>query len=236
MDRKKFLAIIPARAGSKGILSKNVQLIGDKPMIQFTIEASIESVGACTTLVSSDDEKVHNILKKLGLKIPFVRPKALATDTAATADVIQHALDWYKTKHKALPENIILLQPTSPFRTAEDILNAMNFFLKSKKNTLVSVCDPMQHPGDFLIENMDKKYTRLEIGMNKDDCTGRQSYPNMLFIDGGIYISKTIDFLKTQQMIGDDPEIFKLQQSHAIDIDTPFDLEIARGMFLYGKH
>ena len=90
--KKNFLAIIPARAGSKRIPNKNLQLIGNKPMIQFTIEAAIYSLQKSNIIISSNDIKVHNIAKKLGLNAPFIRPHNLSTETATTSSVILHAI------------------------------------------------------------------------------------------------------------------------------------------------
>jgi len=233
-QKKNFLAIIPARAASKGIPNKNLQLIGDKPMIQFTIEAAISSVGECNTIMSSNDMNAVDLAKKLGLRVPFIRPEELSTDTATTSSVITHTVQWHKKQYGSIPDNLILLQPTSPFRTGGDIDKSIKQFIFSKKQTLVSACEPIQSPGDFLFKNKDGKYTRLDIIKDKENINRRQQYPETYFIDGGIYISKTSQFLETGNMIGQDPEIFLTSQSHAIDIDTPFDLDLARSIYEYG--
>ena len=226
----KFLAIIPARAGSKGVFEKNIQLIGNKPMIQFTIEAALANFSAENVIVTSNDQKVLDITRQLGLIVPFKRPDELSTDTIGTADVIKHALHWYKAEYKSLPKNIILLQPSSPFRDSNDIRLAVEKFNYSKRKTLISATDPMQHPGDCILKSQNGHFKRLEIGKNNFH---RQSYPEVLFIDGGIYISEVSHFLKTQDLIGDDPEVYKTEQYNAIDIDTPFDLELARAIHNY---
>lgn len=224
----KFLVIIPARAGSKGIFEKNIQLIGNKPMIQFTIEAALANFNAENLIITSNDQKVLDIAKKFGLNIPFKRPDDLSTDISGTVDVIKHVLQWYQSENKSLPKNIILLQPTSPFRDANDIRLAVEKFNQSKKKTLISSTDVMQHPGDCILKSQNGIYKRLEISGGD---LNRQSYPEVLFIDGGIYISEVSHFIKTQDLIGDDPEIYKTDQYNAIDIDTPFDLEIARAIY-----
>ena len=107
---------------------------------------------------------------------------------------------------------------------------AIDMFSNSSKKTLVSATELSQHPGDCLVRNDDGKYYRLKINSNYENDSGRQAYPETLFIDGGIYISETLEFLNSQQLIGDNPEVMITPQSHAIDIDTPFDLKIARAM------
>jgi|TARA_Y100000294_G_C8565803_1_gene340766 CMP-N-acetylneuraminic acid synthetase len=234
MYQKNFLAIIPARAASKGIPNKNLQLIGDKPMIQFTIEAAISSVGESNTIISSNDVNALDLAKKLGLTVPFIRPEELSTDIATTSSVITHTIQWHKKQYGFIPDNLILLQPTSPFRTGGDIDKSIKKFISSKKQTLVSACEPIHNPGDFLFKNKDGKYTRLDTVKGKENINRRQQYPETYFIDGGIYISKTSQFIETGDMIGHDPELFLTSQSHAIDIDTPFDLDLARSIYEYG--
>ena len=233
-QKKNFLAIIPARAASKGIPNKNLQLIGNKPMIQFTIEAAISSIGKSNIIISSNDMRALDLAKKLGLRVPFIRPEELSTDVATTSSVIRHAVQWYKKQYEFIPDNLILLQPTSPFRTGGDIDKSIKQFISSKKQTLVSACEPIQNPGDFLFKNKDGKYKRLDTVKDKDNINRRQQYPETYFIDGGIYISKTKRFIQTGDMIGHDPELFLTSQSHAIDIDTPFDLDLARSVYEYG--
>ena len=224
----KFLVIIPARAGSKGIFEKNIQLIGNKPMIQFTIEAALANFNAENLIITSDDQKVLDITEQLGLKIPFKRPDELSTDTTSSIDVINHVLQWHQTEYNSLPKNIILLQPTSPFRDANDIRLAVEKFNQSSSKTLISATDSAQHPGDFIFKGQNGQFKRLEFIKG---ALNRQSYPEVLFIDGGIYISEVTHFLKTQDLIGDDPEVYKTGPYNAIDIDTPFDLEIARAIY-----
>jgi CMP-N,N'-diacetyllegionaminic acid synthase len=227
----KFLAIIPARKGSKGITNKNMQIIGGKPMIQFTMEAALKSKRLNNIILSTDNQNILNLGEKIGIPAPFKRPASLSTDNARISDVIIHTLDWYKSTYHTLPENIVLLQPTSPFRDFLDIDQAIKIFVKSPKKTLVSATEPSQHPGDFLIKDLDGKFKKLEVNLNSSNSSGRQAYSKTIFIDGGIYIANTNMFLSTNEMIGNDPEIMMIHKSHAIDIDTIFDLKIARAIY-----
>ena len=207
--KNDFIAIIPARAGSKGIPEKNIQLIGNKPMVQYTIEAAIASMPIENIIITSNDQKVIEIAISLGLAVPFIRPNKLSTDSSNTSDVIKHALNWYYSKNHAMPKNFILLQPTSPFRNSDDISVAINFFNSSDRKTLISVAEPMQHPGDFIMKDNDGYFRRLQLGVSE---SRRQMYPETFFIDGGIYISETNHFLKTNDWIGSDPDILQIDQ------------------------
>jgi len=235
VNKNSFFAVIPARAGSKGIPNKNLQLIGEKPMIQFTMEAALQSSQLDSVIVTTDDKEIIKLAHSLGIKAPFTRPATLSTDTAKTSDVLLHALDWYKEKNNVFPENIVLLQPTSPFRTFDDVDKAILQFRKSEKNNLISVCESMQHPNDCMVQDENGNYRKVEIGITENSRhTGRQSYCETVFIDGAIYISSVKSFLETHDLIGNEPDIITLHQSHSIDIDTVFDLDLARSMYKSG--
>jgi len=227
-----FLAIIPARRDSKGIPRKNLKKIGGKPMIQYTLEAASNVIPTKNIIVSSNDNDVINLSKHLGLDVPFIRPERLSEDLTKMTDVIQHSIDWYQNNFNKTIDNFLLLQPTSPFRDANDIKNAIIKFQNSNKKTLVSVCEPLQHPGDCILKDANGRYRRLDIG---EGISERQSYPEVLFIDGSIYISETNYFLQTHNLIGDDPEVYKSGQFNSIDIDSQFDLELARAIYSYKK-
>ena len=125
---KNVLVVIPARGGSKGVPGKNIKLLNGKPLIHYTIEAARKIFEDQYIYVSTDSEKIKSVAEQTGLKVPFLRPKNLATDTANTRDVLLHALDEFVLKNKKEPEVIILLQPTSPFRTASHISEALKLY------------------------------------------------------------------------------------------------------------
>jgi CMP-N-acetylneuraminic acid synthetase len=208
-----------------------MQIIGQKPMIQFTMEAALGAKKLKNIILSTDDQNILNLGQKIGIRAPFKRPKNLSLDNTQVSDVIMHALDWYKATYDVLPENIVLLQPTSPFRDSEDIDQAIEIFKKSPKKTLVSATETSQHPGDCLIKEIDGKFKRFEVNLNSNNSSGRHAYAKTIFIDGGIYIANTSEFLSTNEMIGNNPEIMMILQSHAIDVDTFFDLKIARAIY-----
>jgi len=235
IDMHNILAIIPARKGSKGILNKNMQLIGKKPMIQHTMDAALTAKKLNNIILSTDDKNIIELAKSNGIQVPFIRPTKLSLDHTKISEVVVHALEWYKVENKVFPKNILLLQPTSPFRTSDDIDQAIQMFDKTLKKTLVSATEFSQHPGDCLIKDNNNQYHRLKLNSSYENNSGRQAYPEVLYIDGSIYLSETLEFLKTHQLIGNNPEIMITAQSHAIDIDTPFDLKIAKAMYDSGE-
>jgi len=230
----KYFGIIPARGGSKGIKNKNLQLIGNKPMIQYTFEASKNTSKVDCVILSSDDKKIISLARRFDIKVPFVRPTTLAQDNTPTAKVITHALEWYKREYQDIPENLILLQPTSPFRTGEDIDNAIKKYESSQKNSLISVCLVSQHPSECLTISDSDELKFINIGHNLN-LMRRQLYKKCYFIDGAIYICKTSKFLENEVMFNLSSEIFILPKSHSIDVDDWFDLLIARAITYYSE-
>jgi CMP-N-acetylneuraminic acid synthetase len=224
------LAIIPARYGSKGIPRKNVVDFCGKPMIQYTLEAALESKYIDQILVTTDDSEVLKISSNLGIINSYVRPVNLASDTAAMSDVVIHALDWFKEQNGSYPDTFILLQPTSPLRNSSDIDGAIKLFMKEQANSLISVHELSEHPYESLklnenewnyIDQPDKKVFR------------RQDYSNnFYYINGAIYILNTEFFLKNKNFLEKGiSKIYEMPKIRGIDIDTILDLEIAKFLF-----
>lgn len=233
---EKNIGIIPARAGSKGIPRKNLQKIGGKPMIQFTFEAALRSKLLDSTFLSTDDLEIIELAKEFKLEIPSVRPRELAQDSTNMVEVIDHVLQKYQENYQYFPEYFILLPPTSPFRDSSDIDNAIKYFLESGKESLVSVCSVTQHPAECVRLNNENKLEFIEF-KDMDLTSGRQKYIPFYFIDGAIYICTTKSFyskfLSKRTLFDEDSEIFILPNTHSIDINETFDLNLARAMWSY---
>lgn len=228
----KYFAVIPARGGSKGIKNKNMQLIGSKPMIQYTFETALNSKYLNLSILSSDDQKIISLAKELEINVPFIRPTHLAEDTSNTIDVMKHSLDWYKSDFGNFPENIVLLQPTSPFRNCFDLDQAIELFEKSQKGSLISACEVSQHPSECFIISEMGELNFIEL-KNSSHISGRQCYNRAYFLDGAIYISKTDRFFKTNSFFDNNSAVFILPKNHAIDVDDIFDLTVARALEKY---
>ena len=123
----RILGLIPARGGSKGIPHKNSKLLGGKPLIAYSIEAALASAQLTSVLVSTDDEGIAEVSRQFGAQVPFLRPAALAQDHSPTIDTVVHALQYYRATGEDY-DAVCLLQPTSPFRTAQDIQLAVSAF------------------------------------------------------------------------------------------------------------
>ncbi|ANH68938.1 cytidylyltransferase domain-containing protein [Mitsuaria sp. 7] len=144
----RLLALVPARGGSKRLPRKNVLPLGGRPLIRWSIDAARDSGVCVDVLVSTDDEEIAQTARAAGAMVPWLRPAELATDTAGSAGVIAHALAWYEQTHGAV-DAVLLLQPTSPFRSAAAIRGAVNAYADQPgptRHPVVSVSPAASHP------------------------------------------------------------------------------------------
>ncbi len=220
------LAFIPARGGSKGIPRKNLVPLAGKPLLQYTIEAAMESRYLTDILFSSEDQEMNSFVSSLGLPVNYRRPPELASDEASLVDALLHALDWWKGAHGALPEQIMLLQPTSPLRTAADIDGAVEFMEKNGGSSLISVHRMTEHPYEcvrqqengwrFLASSGERLYRRQEY------------QEEFYFINGAIYLLTTDFFLERRNFfIEDESLLYIMDPAHGVDIDDLPGLERA---------
>lgn len=225
------MAFIPARGGSKGIPRKNLALLNGKPLIQYTIEAAQKSKYINNIFLSSDDYEIIKFCSSLGLSVPYQRPAYLATDGASMIDTVMHALDWLKN-NMSLPDSVILLQPTSPLRTADDIDRAIESFLKESMDSLISVHKMIEHPYEC-VKLEREGWSYLAKPLKK--VVRRQDYQEEFFyINGAIYIAKT-EFLirgKTFIVYGK-TGLYFMNPANGVDIDNEFDLKRAEFYMRY---
>ena len=219
---KKIIAVIPARGGSKGIPRKNIRILAGKPMIFYSIQASLESKYVDRTIVSTEDEEISEISKKHGAEI-IERPQELATDDTPTIDVLNHAVDLLIKEEGYAADAIVLLQPTSPLREASDIDAAIEKFFKTGADLVVGVNEMRHHPyWSFKMEN-DRLLPMVNGGFK---ITKRQDLPKIYSVNGAIYVLSNDNLKKKDIFIGDMRAIL-MDEKKSIDIDTPLDFKIA---------
>ena len=224
-ETKRILALIPARGGSKGIHHKNIALLAGKPLIQYTIDAARQSKYIDYVFVSTDDAEIADVSKKFGAKVPFLRPEELASDTAKTIDAVLHAIETLRKAGETF-DNLVLLQPTSPLRTAEDIDGAVETFYQNNRRSVVSVSEVIDHP--ILIRTIEQtpEGERLKPLLEGSSTVRRQDMPPYYRVNGSIYINP-IEEINSTTSFNDNPIPFVMSPSHSIDIDEPLDLKIA---------
>lgn len=179
----KPLVVIPARGGSKGIPRKNIKPLGGRPLIQWTIDEARKIFPDEIIYVSTDDLEIKNVAEECGLKVPFLRPIELASDTAGTYEVLLHAVQFYE-ENGYYPDVLILLQPTSPFRTSNHIEDAMTLFSRNI-DMVVSVKETNANPYYVLMEENQDGFL---IKSKQSNSIRRQDTPKVWEINGAIYI------------------------------------------------
>jgi len=218
----KILAIIPARGGSKTIPRKNIKLLNGKPLIYYTIKESIKSKYLGRIIVSTEDKEISEISKKYGAEV-IERPEELAKDETPTIDVIFHVLQVIKAENFE-PEAVVLLQPTSPLRNAQDIDNAIELFLKNDCESVVSVCE-VEHSlyWSFEIEN---RYLKPIFG-GKYLNMRRQDLPKVYTPNGAIYVSTPEILRKYKSFYCSKTIPYIMPPERSVDIDNEIDFMLA---------
>ncbi len=230
--KKRTLAVIPARAGSKRLPGKNYRALGGKPLIQWTIEAarSVEMID--TVCVSTDDRNIRDLAIMLGVEAPFIRPDELASDTASSIDVVCHAMDWYRKERGVVYDFVMLLQPTSPFRTADHIREALELREQRGANAVISVC-PVSHsplwcntlPDDGDMDGFLKKEV---IGARSQDL------PKYYRLNGAIYIARSGCLSRKKSfLISDRCFSYRMLEVESLDIDTELDWLFGEAVLKY---
>ena len=224
---KNILGLIPARGSSKGLPRKNIKLLLGKPLIAWTIEQALASKYLDRVVISTNDKEIAEISKKYGAEIPFMRPKKLATDEAKGIDVVLHAIDWLKKKSKRKQYDLLmLLQPTSPLRTKEDIDKAIELLFLKEAKAIVSVCEVDHHPlwSNTLPEDgCMKDFIRQEI-MNKN----RQELSVFYRLNGAIYLAYWNYIKKQKSFFGEKTFAYIMPKERSVDIDDEIDLKLAK--------
>ncbi|MCM8536894.1 MAG: acylneuraminate cytidylyltransferase family protein [Lentisphaeraceae bacterium] len=216
----KFLYLIPARGGSKGIPGKNTKLLAGKPLLHYSIELARELTEDEHICVSTDDKDIVDCAKEISLKVPFMRPDELATDTAGTYGVLLHAIEHFE-KQGCSYDAVVLLQPTSPLRTVDHLADMLKMYT-SEMDMLVSVVQPEHNPVCVsFVEDKDKSLKRLF----SEESTLRQEVPEVYNYNGAIYIMNISSLKKGSY--NDFKKIYKYEMDaqSSLDLDTPFDWE-----------
>lgn len=220
----RILVIIPARGGSKGIPHKNIKPLNGKPLIHYTIDVARQIVGDEDICVSTDDAEIIKCVEDYGLKVPFVRPAELATDTAGTYEVLLHALDFYEKQGKHY-DVVLLLQNTSPFRTAEQVKEALALY-HDDMDMVVSVKECAANPYYCVFEENGDGY--LHICKGEDGkITRRQDAPKVYEYNGAIYVLNA-ETLKSTHIHKMTKRVkYMMDDLSSFDLDTLWDWQIA---------
>ena len=229
--KDKILAIIPARSGSKGLPHKNIKKLDGKPLIAYTIEAAKKSNIFKDIFVSTDSEEYAEISKSFGAIVPFLRDKSLSKDDSKISDVIINILEKLEKLGKKY-DFFMLLQPTSPLRTEEDILNAYNFLKEKNGNSIISVCEVEHSP--LWMNTLDKSLC-LDNFLESVD-KNRQELEQYYRINGAIYLTNVEYYKKFKNFYKDKSYAYIMENEKSVDIDTKLDFIVAEAILGYKKN
>jgi len=222
---KGVLGLIPARAGSKGVPRKNLRLVGGAPLVSWTWAAARTVPAVERLVVSTDDPEVAALAREAGVDVPFVRPSHLASDTASVFAVAEHALGWLKDAEGYEPDVVLLLQPTSPLRTAQDIESAIVVMDRQRASAVVSVCEMEHHP--FWTFSMNQDGVLRWLAEEGKAATQRQELPPAYRMNGAIYLVRR-QVLLEQRTFHPEPTVgFVMPPDRSIDVDSEWDLRLA---------
>lgn len=216
--RPKILAVIPARGGSKGVPRKNVKMLAGKPLIAWTIEEAKKSKYIDRVIISSEDEEILGVAKNYGCEVPFVRPKELAEDNTPGIEPILHAISECTGF-----EYVVLLQPTSPLRTVQDIDGCIKKILEYNAEFCVSVSRADKSPYWMFTLNNEKL---VPVFPEEHKIANRQALPVSYAINGAVYVAKIDSLKKTKNFINDSTLSYIMPNESSIDIDTMQDFKV----------
>lgn len=225
MSSPYIAGLILARGGSKAIPRKNVLNVGGKPLIAWTIEAAMNSGYLDRIIVSTDDDEIAEVAREWGAETPFIRPAELAQDDSPPVPAMVHAIDWIESHGDDTVDYAMLLQPTSPLRTAEDIDGAVELSVEKRAESVVSVCPTHAHPywtkcigDDGVLENFVKR---------PSGYVQRQSLPPAYVLNGSIYLATRELVRERHMLITKTTYAYIMPEERSFDIDTPWDMHLA---------
>jgi CMP-N,N'-diacetyllegionaminic acid synthase len=227
MNKKKILGVIPARGGSKGIPGKNLIKISGKPLIQYTIEASKKSKLLTEFIISTDSEEIANFTRSVGGNAPFLRPENLSSDKALSLPAILHALNFMEKVIEDKYDIIVMLQPTTPLRSYEDIDNAISILLDKHADSVISVTDVGGHHPLRMKRIVNGRLINY-IDQGVEDMRPRQDLPPVYIRNGAIYAAFREILIEKNSFSGNNCYAFNMPAERSINIDTLDDLTLAK--------
>jgi CMP-N,N'-diacetyllegionaminic acid synthase len=221
---KRIVAVIPARSGSKRLPGKNLRLLSGMPLISWSIRAARASAYIDKIIVSTDDRRIADVARRHGAQTPFIRPRELASDSASSIAVLLHALQWLSDRGEPF-ELSMLLQPTSPLRTAADIDNAVRLLFRKKAQAIVSVCAAEHNPR---WSNLLPRDLNMRGFLKAVERTPASNVPGRYFrLNGAVYLAFSDFVSENKSFFGTKTYGYVMDRRSSVDIDTIDDLGYA---------
>lgn len=223
INKHRIICVIPARGGSKGVPRKNIKELAGKPLIAYTIEQARQSQYIDRTIVSTDDEEIADIARKYKAEVPFMRPKYLAGDNAASVDVLVHLIDWVWEHEKYEFDILVMLHATAPLRSVSDIDNCIKMIVEKKSDNVFSVTDAHRNPYFNMVEVKQSKVALV----NKGNFASRQNAPKVYDMNASVYVWWKNILKKKKSVFLKNSQVYIMPKERSIDIDDELDFRIA---------
>lgn len=232
-EGKTFLAIIPARGGSKGLPGKNIKELCGKPLIAWSIEAGLKSEYIDEVMLTTDSVEIADIAQKYGAKVPFLRPIELASDTATTFEAVKHVIDFYKDNFRREFDYVVLLEPTSPLREPSDINDMIEKIIahENEFDSIVSIGEAHEHPS--IMKRIVDKNTIKPYCDSLELTTRRQDNDKAYFPYGVAYIVKTNTILEEKTFYTKRNTFFEIKRYQCLEIDDIYDFIMVESVMKY---
>jgi CMP-N,N'-diacetyllegionaminic acid synthase len=228
IDGKKIIAIVPARQGSKGLAKKNIINFIGKPLLAWSIEAALQSNYVDRIIVSTDSTEIAGVGEKFGADIPFIRPSYLSEDSSTSVEVICHAIEFMSEKLGENFDFVILLEPTSPLRTSEDVDLALEKLIGSPDaRSLVSVGESESQHNKLQFNITESEFISVEPSSKKFVHIRRQDLARSYFLDGSIYLSYIHTLFEFASFVHGKTLTLSLPKWKNIEIDDEYDYVMA---------
>jgi CMP-N-acetylneuraminic acid synthetase len=226
-------AVIPARGGSKGLPGKNLMKLGRLSLIGHAVASARESHLLSRVVVSTDEDAIAGEAKSAGAEVPFTRPAALASDEAGMIPVLQHAVRWLEDAQGAKPDLVVLLQPTSPFRTGADIDLVIRKVVDSGADSAQTLIEASYHP--YFMSRLEGDRTVALFPAESGRYVRRQDPPKVYQPSGSVYVTRRTVLMDQGRIIGRDNRGLVMGYEASIKIDTAWEFRLAEAVLAAGR-
>ena len=228
IDKNKVMALIPARGGSKGIPKKNIQLVKGYPLIAYSIAAGVLSSYIDRIIVSTDSEEIAQTALRFGAEVPFIRPAEYALDNSGDIEFVEHAIQYLYENEGAVPEYLVHLRPTTPFRKVEIVDRAIKECrISAECSSLRSAHKAAESPYKWFLKNQEGYFRSIREGIDNDTAnTARQQFPDVYIPDGYVDVIKSSYVIQKNKLHG--AKMIGFESPDCTEIDTADDLDYVR--------
>jgi len=225
MNPHRILGVIPARGGSKGVPRKNIRLLGGKPLISYTVREALACPLLTDVVVSTDDEEIRRIALECGAQAPFLRPTELSGDRVLAIPTIQHAVREMETRTGRNYDFVVMLQPTTPLRTADDLTAALARLIAEGADGIISVVDVDNWHPMKMKKFVDDRLVDYEAPAVENPP--RQTLPKVFMVNGALYASRRDVLMNLNSFKGDFCLGHIMPPERSVNIDSEADFVLA---------